>query len=463
VATALLDPRATLRAAPVSRWGSFAVRRHPREADRLTSVRSYQVMDAPPVPALDAVTRLAARLLGTPVALVSIVGEDRHWLLSRYGLDSAESPPSQSICSDVVAAAAPVIVPDLTRVDRYANLPWVLGPGGARTYAGVPIIGRDGLPLGALCVLDVVPRYFDDGQLDALDDLAEQVVSVLELRRCDAVNELDSPALVPEARESRRLLRALDDQEIVPHFQPLVDMRDGRVIGLEALMRWEHPTRGLLAPDAFLAGLQTGSLGGWAARSVIRRSCELLVDLARRQLRLPDGIAVNLSGDRLSRPGLARSVLDILERSGAPSGSLTLEITETAAIRDPALAHAELSALRAAGVRVVADDFGVGWSNLTRLLQLPLTGFKIDRELVTGMVGDPVRDHMVASAIALGAKMGLDVIAEGVETEAVRDRLLELGCYRGQGWLFSRALPAAAVPDLLTAPRSSPIALRRTG
>jgi EAL domain-containing protein (putative c-di-GMP-specific phosphodiesterase class I) len=149
-------------------------------------------------------------------------------------------------------------------------------------------------------------------------------------------------------------------------------------------------------------------------------------------------------------------VLGLLDACGLPRSALTLEITETTEIGDVAVAREELLVLRDAGVQIAADDYGVGWSNLVRLLRLPLTGLKIDRELVTGLVGDPVREHMVASAVALGAAMGLSVLAEGVETEEVRSRLLELGCRRGQGWLFGAALPAAELPARLRRTHPAP-------
>lgn len=185
----------------------------------------------------------------------------------------------------------------------------------------------------------------------------------------------------------------------------------------------------------------------WTAQAVLEAACARTVDLRARSLHLPEGIAVNLSGQQL-RAGLAGGILDRLAQHGLPGTALTLEITESAQLCDTAAAHPELELLRRAGVRIAADDFGVGWSNLTRLLQLPFTSLKLDREPVTGMVGDPP-PHAVTAALALAATMTLDVVAEGVETEAVRRQLVDLGCTRGQGWLFSRALPAADVPAAL--------------
>jgi EAL domain-containing protein (putative c-di-GMP-specific phosphodiesterase class I) len=214
-------------------------------------------------------------------------------------------------------------------------------------------------------------------------------------------------------------------------------------------VRWQHPTHGLLPPAAFLPGLEAGTLSAWTTRAVLAESLRVLRDLRSRGIALPDGVGVNLSGQQFTRPGMARLVLDLLADHDLPGSALTLEVTETTEIPDVVLARRELLTLRDAGVHVAADDYGVGWSNLVRLLRLPVSGLKIDKELVTGLVGDPVREHMVASAVALAGKMGLSVLAEGVETEAVRQRLLELGCSRGQGWLFGVALPAAELPGRL--------------
>ena len=425
----------------------MGVRLHEHEVDRVASLHSYAVLDVGRDAAFDALARTAARLCRAPLAQIALIDRDRQWLLSAYGFPADERRREESVCSDVVAGGVPAVVPDLAALDRYAAVPGVGGPGGARGYAAVPLIGRDGLPLGTLCVIDTRPRLFDADDLAALADVAQQVTTALELRRLDAAAGLTSPDLVPDARRPQELRRALDGGEFVAHFQPLVDLRDGTVTGLEALVRWQHPRLGLLHPAAFLPGLEAGTLSACTTRAVLTGSLQAVADLRAQGIPLPDGVGVNLSGQQFARPGLAAEVLGLLEGHGLPGSALTVEITETTEITDVALARAELTTLREAGVGVAADDFGVGWSNLVRLLGLPVTGLKIDRELVTGLVGDPVREHMVASAVALGATMGLTVLAEGVETEAVRRRLVELGCTRGQGWLFGAAAPAA---DLLT-------------
>ncbi len=432
------------------------VRRHVREIDRLTSVESYRRLGAETGDpcgidgSLEALARLAARVCQAPTALISLVGGDRQWILSSHGWESGELARSESVCSDVDAADGALVVADLAGMSRYAGLGWVRGPGGFRAYAGVPLVGRDGLPVGAVCVLDRAVRGFTAADVAALADLAGQVMTVLDAARCDVRDGLTAVDLIAEARSPRVLRTALDRGEFVAHFQPVVDLDTGAVRGLEALLRWEHPTRGLLTPQVFLPGLQTGCLVGWVGRAMVRAACALTVELQARGITLPGGVAVNITAGQLSTPGLAAEFLAVLSEHGLPGSALVVELTETSRVDDLTVAREQLRRLRGGGVRVVADDFGVGWSNLTRLLELPFAGLKLDRTLVTGMVGDPVRDHMVAAAVSLAATLGVEVTAEGVETEAVRHRLLELGCYRGQGWLFSAAVPAGEVPALIT-------------
>ena len=423
---------------------------HKQETDRLASLHSYKIMDTPPQETLNALTRLAAAICGTPMAKITLVDEDRQWFLSEFGDEETGSPRTESVCSDVVAVGAPLVVNDLGAVGRYAGLKAVAQPKGMRAYAGVPLIGRDGLPLGALCVIDLEPRDFSDVQLTSLADLAAQVVTTLELRRSDAFGGLNSAAVVDDARRPETLRRALDNHEFVAYFQPVIDLRTSRACGLEALLRWEHPTLGVLTPDAFLPGLEVGTLVDVTAREVLAQACAVVIDLRAHGIKLTDGISVNVSGRQLTVPGLADSILQTLADYGLPGTAVRVEITESAEVTDVSIARREVGALRAAGVKAVADDFGVGWSNLTRLLELPISGLKIDRQLIDHLLDDPIRDLMVSSTITLARTMGLSVVAEGVDTRSVADRLVEMGCERAQGWLFSKAVPAADVPALLS-------------
>jgi len=428
---------------------AVGVRHHHAEADRLDSLASYGVLDSAAEPAYDALTALAALLCDTPIAAVTLVDADRQWFKSRHGLSAAEHPRIMSFCSDVVAAGAPLAVGDATTEDRYHRNPLVTGSPYIRGYLGVPLIGRDGLPLGALCVIDVTPKQFTQRHVTTLRELADQVVVLLEQRRRDRTDGLLSEDLLDDARDPVRLRRALENGELVAYFQPLVDIHTGRPHQLEALLRWQHPDHGPLLPLSFLPAVAAGALIVPVGRVMLDSSLAQLAELRRHGVALPGGVAVNVASSQLGRPGLARDVLAALHRHRLPGTHLTVEITEATALPDLAVARNELEALAAVGVHVVIDDYGVGWSNLTRLLELPVDGLKIDREIAAAVVDDRRAAAMVTSTVAMAHELGLKVTAEGIETEQVRDRLARAGCDWGQGWLYSPAVPADQLISLL--------------
>jgi hypothetical protein len=318
------------------------VRRHPAEHDRLDSLASYAVLDTPRETTYDALTALAARLCSTSFAAVTLVDEDRQWFKSIHGLTVEQTPRSMSFCSDVVAASQVLMVPDATTDGRYRGNPLVTGEPGVRSYLGVPLVGRDGLPLGALCVIDQKPRSFTPDQVGVLVTLAEQVVFLLEQRRRDLLDGLLSDHVLDDARDPVRLRAALRDGELVPHYQPLVDIRTGQLHQLEALLRWEHPAFGTLAPAAFLPAVEATALVVPVGRAVLDQALGQLVLLRADGINPAGGIAVNVASGQLSRPGLARDVVTALTRHHVPGSQLTLEITEATALGDVAVARREL-------------------------------------------------------------------------------------------------------------------------
>lgn len=441
------------------------VRFHRAESDRLDSLRSYGVLDTPPEDSYDALARLAAQLCDAPIASVTLIDHDRQWAKALHGPGSVEDPRESSFCSDAVAAGAVLVVPDATADPRYATNVLVTSGPQIRAYAGVPLIGRDGLPVGTLCVLDQRPRAFTPGQLRTLAVLADQVVALLEQRRRDRTSGLLDRSVIAQARDPRRLRAALDAGELVPHYQPILDLASGAPYGLEALLRWEHPQLGLLPPSAFLPAIEDSALVVPVGRDVLDRSLARLAELRRDHAPLAGGVAVNVASGQLARPGLARDVLAALDRYGLAGTELALEVTEATALPDPELALRELGEVVAAGVHVVIDDFGVGWSNLSRILQLPVHALKVDRSIAGAVLTSPAAAAMVDSTVQLAGRLGLHVVAEGVETEQVRRRLTEAGCEWGQGWLFSAAVPGDALPSALSAlhARARPSAFSTTG
>ena len=431
---------------------------HPHEHDRLESLRSYDLLDTAPEAAYDDLTHLAAQLCKAPVALITLVDADRQWFKSAYGIAAAETPREHSFCSDVVADEQMLVVSDATEEPRYRDNPLVTGPPRIRAYAGVPLVGRDGLPVGALCVIDRRPRHFSARQLDGLHLLAGQVAAQMELRRVDRAAGLAGGALLGEATDPVRLRLALDRGELRPHFQPIVELATGLTCGFESLLRWHHPAHGVLLPGLFLPAVESSSLVLPVGRHVLDRSLAALAEL-RSDPALPGslGVAVNVSALQLQQPGLAESVLTCLERHAVPPTLLTLEITETASLLDTAVARRELEALREAGVLLALDDYGVGWSGLGRVLELPLTALKLDRSLVAGLPGDPRCSAVATSTLDLAASIGLEVVCEGIETEEQRTSLLGMGAVRGQGWLFARALPLEALHLHLRTQHAAPV------
>jgi diguanylate cyclase (GGDEF)-like protein len=252
---------------------------------------------------------------------------------------------------------------------------------------------------------------------------------------------------------SAALPAALDNDEFVLHYQPLVDLADGTIRGMEALARWHHPQFGVLTPDRFIDLAEDSgvivSLGG--------RLLELACRQASRWLPLTPAapfVSVNLSVRQIRQPGLVADVAAILHRSGLPPSQLQLEITESVAMGTDDEALQTLHALADSGVRLAIDDFGTGYSNLTYLRALPVRGLKLAGSFVQGLrspsAPDPTDEAILTTLVSLGRTLGLTITAEGVETAAQAGRLREIGCDLGQGWHFSHPQPEHRLSRLIT-------------
>ena len=263
--------------------------------------------------------------------------------------------------------------------------------------------------------------------------------------------EIFSPSLRSEANErlalEAALRRALEREEFVLHYQPKVDIATGRITGAEALIRWEHPERGLTFPDFFIPLAEQTGLIGAIGEFVIAAACEQLQ--AWRAGGLPPlTVAVNVSATQL-RGGLAEYVSRALRLAGLDGASLELELTESAALDSLELTVAQLQELRALGVTCSIDDFGTGYCGLSYLSRLPVDGLKIDRSFITELWTGS--DTIVTAVIALGHSLGLKVIAEGVETADQLAYLADRGCDEMQGYLFSKPVPADEFAALVAA------------
>jgi diguanylate cyclase (GGDEF)-like protein len=237
--------------------------------------------------------------------------------------------------------------------------------------------------------------------------------------------------------------RALQRDEFVLHYQPEVDLASRQLMSVEALLRWDHPERGLLSPLQFIPLIEQTALIGPVTLHVIDSALRQIV--AWRELGLHFGLSVNLSARNLLDPALPDQIAGLLREHGVSAPQLTVEVTESATLADPERAVAVLQALRASGIGVSVDDFGTGQASIAYLTGLPATEIKIDRSFIADVCTDKRADAIVRSIIDLSRHLDLRVVAEGIETEAVLERVAELGCDAGQGYLLSRPLPAEAL------------------
>jgi EAL domain-containing protein (putative c-di-GMP-specific phosphodiesterase class I) len=238
------------------------------------------------------------------------------------------------------------------------------------------------------------------------------------------------------------------------HYQPIV-RADNHIVGVEALLRWSHPQLGRVSPAEVIQLAEENGVMPALGRWILNRAC---VDIAT----IPDPhaadlhVAVNLSTRQLADPTIVNTVEEALAGSGLPAKRLMLEVTETSVIADPESTSPRLHALRNLGVRIALDDFGTGYSSLTHLRRFPIDTIKIDRSFVAGMGGNSEDFAIVASLISLAATVGLDVIAEGVETDDQAEMLRRLGCAYAQGFLWSPAVPIGELRPHLRTPACTP-------
>ncbi len=257
-----------------------------------------------------------------------------------------------------------------------------------------------------------------------------------------------APALVRLERETA-LRRAVELDELHLRYQPKVELATGRIVGVEALLRWEHPGQGLLGPAEFIPLAEETGLIVPLGRWVLGEACHEARGWQDLRGGAPLLVCVNVAARQLWEAGFAAEVAQALEACGLEPGCLELEVTESAAMRDVPETRRALRELRKLGVRLAIDDFGTGFSSLSRLRQLPVAALKIDGSFVAGLDRDAGRLAIVRATTALAHELGLTVTAEGVETAAQLAHLRALGVDHGQGYYFAPPLPGEAVADLL--------------
>jgi diguanylate cyclase (GGDEF)-like protein/PAS domain S-box-containing protein len=251
------------------------------------------------------------------------------------------------------------------------------------------------------------------------------------------------------------LRRALERGEIVPHYQPIVDLETGGVVGFEALARWQHPSRGMVPPDLFIPVAEETGLVGPIGDRMLAEACRQTREWQRQYPAWSAlQVSVNVSARQLSQGGVPAEVERVLGATGLAPSHLMLEITESALMHNLSMGAGVIQRLHAMSVGLHLDDFGTGYSSLAYLHSFPVHALKVDRSFVNRMDSAPQQSAIVKAIVSLAQNLGMEVIAEGVETAAQAEALRALHCQRGQGFLYSRPLPAEEAGRLLATGRS---------
>jgi EAL domain-containing protein (putative c-di-GMP-specific phosphodiesterase class I) len=433
----------------------------PHEEARLCALASTGILDTEPEDNFDAITRLSAEYFQADTVLLGFADASRVWIKSYWGEAVRELPRSRSIFEMVLAENGPVIVPDISKHSQFEGGRMTLRRLEVVSFASAPVRSSEGKILGALTVFSCqARRNMALDQLRMLESLAEMVASQLELRRLRNSLRQQSSRRRRAADKNQRqwprtqdLRQALERREFVLYYQPELELATRRIVGLEALIRWAHPERGLVSPMDFIPLAEESGLilpiGDWGLEEVCRQIQKWCIeDPGHHSLR----VCVNLSARQFSREGLADHVEALLHQSGVSSGQLGLEMTESSLIPDMSTALEVLGSLRRLGVSLLMDDFGTGYSSLSYLHSFPIDVLKIDRSFVGRVTEGEQPLQIVRTIIELARVLGMDVVAEGIETGEQYRLLRDLGCRFGQGFLFARPLAADQITQLLSLP-----------
>lgn len=588
------------------------------EAGRLEALRGLSLLDTPASDAFDQITRLAARLFGTPIAAISLVDERRQWFKSRLGLAATETPREHAFCHHTIRSREIMVVPDATRDSRFRHNPLVLGEPHIRFYAGAPLVTADGHAIGSLCVIDHKPRDFGEDDRRTLAELASLVMAQIDLQQAirsadpitglpnqhryqedlkvlierhkgedwvgvtvdlappqeindvlravgviqadnlvrlaagiireqlghgiqvyhtrftrfafvmpatggqdwqtvitDLVDRLHKPVLfndfpvtfpacagvvpfrmgelsapdiarmalaaVHDARAAEedwavysaetdlahqrryRLLSYLpaalesaDQFRLV--YQPRIDVRSGRCIGAEALLRWQHPTLGAISPGEFIPLVEQTAIARGVTDRVMRDALAQLADWSGGGHEL--AVSINITARNLEEPDLADRVERALRRHDLLPDLVEFEFTEGALLHNSGRSMQQLRDLRALGLRIAVDDFGTGYCNFSYLRQLPASVVKLDQSFIRTLPSSAADQIIVRAMISMAHDLGYRVVAEGVERREVLELITELGADEAQGYFFSRPIPS---DDLIAWLGGRPEGLRQTG
>jgi diguanylate cyclase (GGDEF)-like protein/PAS domain S-box-containing protein len=422
----LLLDRLELAMRRVQRWGSFAAVLV-FGLDRFRHVNEGLGRDVG-----DRVLMAVAGRLGS-----SLRGNDT---VARLGEGSAAGDQFAVLCEDLTGEEQAVNV--ALRLARVVSTPFSIDGHDIQmtTSIGINLVSIDHHePEGVLADAELAMQRAKRAGGDA-HEVFDEAVRARALRRLQTENGLRQAV----ARGELRL-----------HYQPTIHLDTGRLVGVEALVRWQHPERGLLAPNDFIPLAEESGLivpiGAW----VLREACAQAVEWKRRlgpQATLT--MSVNVSPRQLADPDLPRVVSEALINTGLDPSTLSLEITETVLLGDSDVTAAALQALKALGVRLEVDDFGTGYSSLSYLRRFPVDGLKVDRSFVMNLLHDAKVEAIVNAVVGLAHGLGIRVVAEGVETSRELDALGDMGCDVGQGYHWSRPLPPQELDRWMEAQKS---------
>lgn len=570
------------------------------EIRRVALVRELGLMDDDGnQEAYDRIARLAKRIFGTEIVLITFMDSDRQWFKSHLGTEMTENRRDQTFCAHTIAQKTTLVVEDASTDPRFANNPFVIGGPQIRFYAGEPLNTHDGHPVGTICLVDHHPRQFSENDRDTLRDLAELVMTqvraerdltyrdaatkmpnriqffadlrdisrvendgsrwvvVAELVGLPEANEavralglgyfydqiihaaailrsslpshiiyhvgpthlafclddeanatailndisvelrkpftttsgipaklasgfgarrlagtdLGSPdvlrTLLQAAREARdkgqgvalyspiadaaqkrayslvtEMPRAMAENELFLLYQPRIDAETGGCESAEALLRWRHPIHGLVSPGEFLPLITKTPLIQDLTNWVMRAVCSQLE--AWSSVGIHTRCSFNISARNLEEESFVDRLAAAMVEYGVNGDRLEVEVVEDISVMENDQILSRLNAIRDLGVTIAIDDFGTGYSNLAYLLELPATVLKLDRSIVAGILTKRSYATATRSIITMGHQLGYRIVAEGIETEEVRELLVEWGCDELQGYLFSKPLETEA-------------------
>jgi diguanylate cyclase (GGDEF)-like protein len=339
------------------------------------------------------------------------------------------------VCDDIEDAFHAIRIAQ--RAIEELSRPYLLESGPHFATASVGIALADG---PTRCAEDLI-READAAMYRAKEQGRGRYEVFDEVMRGDATERL---------RMDQDLRRALEvDDELIAYYQPIVSLPGGEIVGMEALVRWEHPERGLLAPGAFIPIAEDSGAILALGEHVLQQACHQAAEWRERLGEQPFRVSVNLSPRQVTEPGLAARVSAVLALTGLPPASLSLELTESALMEESELVAENLRDLKALGISLVLDDFGTGYSSLAYLRRFPIDAIKIDRRFIAGLGHNSEDMAIVKAIIQMAEGLRLDVVAEGIETPHQAAVLSELGCCYGQGYLWSRPVPSQEAVKLL--------------